>query len=83
MIFELVETACKWPHVNAETRIEMYSENIELLCRLCNLLSLYVIGEIERKIPYGRSRRKWRIILKKRALRYRTQQGGMYLCISG
>ena len=65
MIFGLIETACKWPHVSAETRrSEMYSENIGVtLCRLCNLLSLYVLGENENKTPYGRPRHKWRIIL--------------------
>lgn len=50
MIFGGIETACKWSHVAAETRCgEMYNESISELCRLCNLLSLYVIGEIERK----------------------------------
>jgi len=36
--------------VNAETRrSEMYSENVGELRRLCNLLSLYVIGKMKGK----------------------------------
>ena len=50
MIFGLIVAACKWPHVNAETRrSEMYSENVGELRRLCNLLSLYVIGKMKGK----------------------------------